>query len=273
MTDSDSEAPQDKPPLPLVLLAGERQGGSPLAKHFDVPYSVLVPLAGASPIVWALRALREASRARGGYLLAPKLLTDSQANILKPLLEDLALEVLTPEPGPAASVCKALRQTTARPMLVTTADHALLTGAVVDRFVDKARSENADLVVGLVPFATVEAEFPATRRTRLKFRDGHYCGSNLFLVRTPRGDEAVREWQRFETLRKQPWRLAHRLGPTLLLRYLSNTLSLADVSARFKALSGARVAFVMLDTARAAVDVDSLADWELANELLADAGA
>lgn len=257
--------------MPLVLLAGERQGGSPLAKHFDVPYSVLVPLAGASPIVWALRALQKALRVRGGYLMAPKLLIDSQANIIKPQLDDLGLEVLTPEPGPAASVCKALRQTTARPMLVTTADHALLTGAVVDTFADKARSESADLVVGLVPLATVETAFPGTRRTRLKLRDGHYCGSNLFLVRTPRGDEAVREWQRFETLRKQPWRLAHRLGPMLLLRYLTNTLSLADVTARFKTLSGARVGFVILDAARAAVDVDTLADWELANELLADA--
>ena len=168
----------------------------------------------------------------------------------------------------AASTCKALRQSPQRPVLVTTADHALLTPAIVDRFIDAANARHADLIVGLVPYETVQQAFPESRRTVLRFRDGEYCGSNLFLVRTSRGDQAVREWQRFETLRKQPWRLAARLGPLLLLRYLLGRLRLADASERFSALSGAKVAFVTIDEARAAVDVDSLADWELADALL-----
>ena len=75
-------------------------------------------------------------------------------------------------------------------------------------------------------------------------------------------------WSGVEAERKRPWRIARRLGPGVLLRYLLGRL---PVDAAFEALSeraGCRVGWVALPSPRAAVDVDTAADWRLANRLL-----
>ena len=73
----------------------------------------------------------------------------------------------------------------AHPLLVTTADHALLAPRMVRSFCDAAAAGGADLAAALVAKPVVLAEVPATKRTYLAFRDGRYSGANLFAFMTP----------------------------------------------------------------------------------------
>jgi len=63
--------------------------------------------------------------------------------------------------------------------------------------------------------------------------------------------------------------LAAALGPGTLLAYLCGWLTLDAGLARLSRRVGARLGAVLLDDPRAAVDVDSVADFELVERLLA----
>jgi hypothetical protein len=176
---------------------------------------------------------------------------------------------LAPASGPSASALVGIAALERHPVLVTAADHALLEAAVVDEFCRRAAASAADFIFGLVPYRVVHARFPHSRRTRLRFADGTYCSANLFLVRTAAGTGALTLWRDLESLRKQPWRIAARLGTGLLARYVSGRLPLAAALAALSARAGCAVDAIALASARAAVDVDSLADLSLATEVLA----
>ena len=104
--------------------------------------------------------------------------------------------------------------------------------------------------------------------TWMRFRDGAWCGSNLFTLRTHAGRHALELWQTLEADRKRPWRMASHLGLAFLLRYLSASLNLSEALATLSARAGCRIAHVVVESARAAVDVDSSADLALAEEVL-----
>jgi hypothetical protein len=158
----------------------------------------------------------------------------------------------------------------AAPALLTTADHALLTPEVVDHFCREAVSGGGDVVAALARHAAVMAAFPGMRRTRTRFRDGPFCGCNLYAFLTPEGRGAAAHWRRVESRRKQPIKMLGELGWGVVLRYLLGRL---DLEGALKAVSrrmGLRVGAVVLPFPEAAVDVDSAADWTRAQAIAAD---
>lgn len=255
-------------PIPAVILAGERPGGSPLAQAFGVAAGVLVPVAGEPAIARVFAALRASACIDGGLLCGPAQAIVADSPVLQTLLGPGDFSWLAPRGGPAASTMAALERLDRFPTLVTTGDHALLTAALVDDFCRQAAARTEDVLVGLVPYPLVMAAFPDTRRTALRFADGSYCGSNLFFFRRPEGLAAAGFWRQLEALRKKPWKMARQLGPTTLLRYLAGRLSLTDALALISRKSGCRVGHVELTEPRAAVDVDSAADQQLAERVL-----
>jgi hypothetical protein len=157
------------------------------------------------------------------------------------------------------------------PFLVTTADHALLSGAILEHFLAASEASGAQLLVGLVARETVEARFPGTRRTWLRFRGGAYSGANLFAFLTPEALRAARFWRRAESFRKRPWRLVAAFGPVSLALFALGRLDLDAALARASRAMGARVAALALPFAEAAVDVDRPEDLALAESVLAGA--
>jgi hypothetical protein len=256
--------------MPFVVLAGERPGGNALARALGVPAGVLADVAGQTALSRVLAALRASRRVAGGVLCGPAAEVVATSAELERLLAPGDVRWMAPATGPAASAVAALEVVNRWPVLLTTGDHALLTGPLVDRFCDLAMDVPADIVVGLVPYDCVIAAFPDTHRTVLRFRDGGFCGSNLFLVRTRAGHEAILFWRRVEQLRKRPWRIARELGALTLLRYVARRLTVADAMNLISRRSGCRVGYVPVRQARIAVDVDTLADRDLAARILRD---
>jgi hypothetical protein len=261
-----------------IVLAGERPGGGVLARELGLPAGVLAPLAGTPCITRVLDALRGARWVDGGVLCGPAAPVVDASPDLQALLRDGDYHWLAPATGPAASARNASEACGTTPLLLTSGDHGLLTPAMIDAFcadvwrkrdVDgAATAEGPDFLVGLVPHPIVAAAFPESRRTVLRFADGAFCGSNLFAVLTPRGNRALTFWSALEAHRKQPWKMASRLGLGTVLRYLSGRLTIGDAFRTLSAQAGCTVDWLPVTAARAAVDVDSRADWALADRLL-----
>jgi hypothetical protein len=182
-----------------------------------------------------------------------------------------ALAVHRSLPSPSRSVCDVLDGLApGQPLLVTTADHALLRPEIVERFLADAEASGADLALGLVSARCLRARFPDSPRTFLPFRDDGYSGANLFLFRTREARHAAAFWVRAERFRKQPWRLVAAFGPISLALVLARGLDLDGALARASRAIGARVAAVRLPFPEAAVDVDKPSDLVLARAIVAE---
>jgi CTP:molybdopterin cytidylyltransferase MocA len=178
---------------------------------------------------------------------------------------------LDPEPSPSRSAGAGLRALGVDvPILITTADHALLTSRLVVEFLEGSRVSGADLAVGLVSFSRVQAAFPGVRRTVLRFQDDAYCTCNLFAVLTPAGSRVIDYWVRVEQQRKHPARLvAGILGPGAVMRYLLGRLTLDEALSRASQQLGACIAPVILNEPEASVDVDTPDDLRRVEAILA----
>lgn len=255
-----------------IILAGERPGGSALSHAFTIPASVLVPVAGKPSLQRVMEAIRDSELAQGGLICGPAANVVEQSGELQKLLQEPHFQWQAPATGPASSAIRALEKLDQYPTLLTAGDHALLSGGIVDDFCMQAQALAAaskyDFIIGFVPYALVQAAWPESKRTVLKFSNDHYCGSNLFAILNPNGLKALSFWRQAEADRKHPWRIARRFGPVALLRFLLRRLSLDDALQILSNASGCSIGYVQLQHARAAIDVDSIADQELAEKIL-----
>jgi len=249
-----------------VVLAGERPGGSAFSRELGLAASVLVDVAGKPALARVIDALEASEMVEGGLLCGPaeEIFRDNEE--FRQILS--AFQWTAPESGPSASALAALEQLDRFPVLLTAGDHALLTPDLVDFFCREAVKMDVDVVVGLAPYAIVHAAYPESKRTILKFSDGWYCGTNLFAILNREGKAGPVAWQEVEAQRKRPWRMVRRLGMGLLLRYLFGRLSLDKALESLSGVMGCRTGYVRIEVPRAAVDVDSVADRDLAEKIL-----
>jgi GTP:adenosylcobinamide-phosphate guanylyltransferase len=254
-------------PCVALVLAGTRPGGDPLARDAGVSHKALIEVGGRPMLSRVLAALD-----------AVPAVTRIVVAIDHPgLLEQLPpcgkpVSIMPAASGPSASVAAALEREPL-PLLVTTADHALLQASWVVEFLGAASvgdALEADALVALARREAVLARAPDTIRTWLRFADGDYSGCNLFLLRTPAAAGLVRLWQQVEAERKRPLALLQRLGIIYALRYRFGWLGLSQALDRLGHLAGARLAPVILSDGRAAIDVDKPADLALVRRLLPD---
>jgi CTP:molybdopterin cytidylyltransferase MocA len=270
---------EPNPQFRTVILAGERPGGSPISQAFNVAASVMVPVAGKPSLARVLDTIAASSMAGSGVICGPTREAVEQSEAFRDLLRHSDFEWLEQASGPAASSLAALDKLDFYPALLTAGDHALLTAEIVDDFCQRAMAAGRggddagaapafDLVIGFVPYGLVRAAWPESKRTVTKFSDGHYCGSNLFAVLTPAGRKALKFWRQAEADRKQPWKIARRFGYLALFRYLLRRLSLDDALRALSKAAGCRIGHVKVSFAKAAVDVDSVDDQKLAEQIL-----
>jgi GTP:adenosylcobinamide-phosphate guanylyltransferase len=151
------------------------------------------------------------------------------------------------------------------PLLVTTADHALLDVETVDEFIAYAEG---DITVGVVERRTLLKRFPASKRTWLRFRGGAYTGANLFALNSPKAAAAIELWRSVEQDRKKGWRLISLLGPLVLVGTALRLLSIEGALARLGRKLGLDVRAVVLSNPLAGVDVDKAEDHALAEAVL-----
>lgn len=242
--------------MKVLILAGERPGGDPLAIAENVANKTQIVIAGEPMLTHVLRAV-------GQLRPTPQLFISGAAGAAA----GPHITRIETAQTPCSSVMNALAQT-GYPVLVTTADHPLLTPAILDEFLQKANSLAGDVCVGLVPLTLIEQHYPSNRRTKLKFSDGSVSGANLFLLRNTRAMGLLEFWRSMEANRKSPWRMLRVLGLGMLLRYATGRLSFAQLVAHLSVRTGCGIAPVMLSNPHAAIDVDKPSDLALVRMIM-----
>lgn len=245
-----------------MVLAGSRPGGDPLATRFNQDFKALIPVAGKAMVRWPVEAL----------LACPEvervIVVTQQPEALRAALPgDPRVEMRPSQATIADTIARLIADQAARfPLLVTTADHALLTPAMIAEFVAKA--DGADLAIGLVEQRVMRARFPAATRTWIGFRGGRYSGANLFAVASDTVLPVVERWRSVEQDRKKGWRVLAALGPALLLGAVLKLRTLDQSAAAVGHKLGLTIRAVQLSDPLAAVDIDKPEDHALAEAIL-----
>jgi len=171
--------------------------------------------------------------------------------------------------SPSRSVAHALDELERGPVLVTTADHALLTPEIVEHFAAAVRDSDADALLGVVARSVLRAAHPDSPRSYVPLQGEAWSGSNLFAFRTPRARKAAEFWVRAERHRKRPWRMLGAVGPRVLALFALGRLDLDAACEQLSRACGCSVRAVQLPFPEAAIDVDRAEDLELATRILA----
>ena len=250
--------------LTALLLAGRRGGRDELARTAGYSHKALITVAGVPLITRVLDSLRVVAR------IGKVVISIDDASVLRNVDAAAGLEVHASRVSPAASVADYLRtRPEVGPVLVTTADHALLSAEMLAYFCSAAGDIEADVVVGVVTESVFRARYPESRRTFVALEGERLCGANLFLLRSPAAARAVRFWERAGRFRKRPWRLASLFGVWNLLRFACGRLDRRTAIDLVSRVIGARVEVVELPFAEAAIDVDTQHDLETVERILA----
>jgi GTP:adenosylcobinamide-phosphate guanylyltransferase len=245
-----------------IVLAGSRPGPDAFAQSHGTDLKALIPVGGVAMVARPVAALLGAPE-----IGAVRVLAQQPERIAAVMPKDRRLSVETSGATIAATIEAILRDSHTRfPLLVTTADHALLDAGMVADFC--AQAAGADLAIGLVERRALDARLPQTRRTWIKFRGGSYSGANLFAFGSRDAASAVALWRSVEQDRKKGWRMIAALGPTLLLGSVLRLLTLDQSLARVGAKLGLSIRKVELANPLAAVDVDKPADHELVSAII-----
>ncbi len=238
-------------------MAGSRAGRDPLAVASGVTHKAFTPVAGTAMLARVVRTLGAARCVE--RIVVSGLDGDAVGDL------DAAvgaggprIELVRGDRTPSESVALAIATLGLEPpVLITTADHPLLTPATLEAFCEGAAALSADVAFGLVPAGLVRTTFPGIRRTAFRFRDGDFCGCNLYGLLSTTGYEALATWTRVEAERKRPWRMVRVLGYGTLVRFLLGRLALADLTGIVFARTGLRIRPVFLTDAAAGFDVDT----------------
>jgi GTP:adenosylcobinamide-phosphate guanylyltransferase len=251
-----------------LILAGSRGKGDPIARLAGVTHKALTPIHGVPMLLRLYRTLRAMDGIGRIFVCIDDPAMLDATSELAQARDRNELVIVRPAASPAASLVKALDEIgVTQPLLVTTADHPLLSVEMITHLFHETPA-GADLAVGLARAETVLAAYPGSLRTFYRFRGRRYAGCNLFLVRSLRARNVALFWQKLERFRKKPWRLVLAIGPTPLFRMLLGKLDLDEAFRHVSNLTEASIRPVLLPFAEAAIDVDKPEDFILVENIL-----
>ncbi len=264
-----SEDPQQR--FIATVLAGDRTASDPVALAAGTLCKAIAPIANRPMILRVLDALQESGRIGSIILCGPAQEALTACPELAQRIADDDIHWIATQDSPARSAAAALMQIdAATPVLLTSADHALLDAEIVRDFLQQSTEQEADASFGIIDYQLIQQAFPEVKRTVMRLQDGDYCSCNLFAFMTAEGRRLVPFWQNVEQRRKHPWRMvAGIMGFSATLAYVLGRLALPQVLSQLSRRLELNLSAVLLPYARAGIDVDTPEDREFVKRLLA----
>ncbi|MEI2608035.1 MAG: NTP transferase domain-containing protein [Candidatus Promineifilaceae bacterium] len=151
----------------------------------------------------------------------------------------------------------------AQNLILSTTDIPLITGAMIDEWLEQCRPFDHLLYHTFVPAPLMQARFPGSKRTFTKLKGMEITGGDVILVQ-PRIIHTNQElWHAAANARKQAWKLARLVGFTTLFKLLTHRLSLPDLEAIGQRLLGSPVKIILARHAELGMDGDKPHQVEL----------
>ncbi len=250
----------------VVITAGYQPGKVDLlAEATGAPRKALVSLAG-KPMIWhVVQALHQAHQVRdivvvgispdeGIDLGVPVIFEPNHAGMLDNVYAGLKV---VHQMHPDAEMA-----------MISSADIPLLTPPVVDWFIDTCRQSEHDVYYAIIEKSVMETAFPESKRSYVPFREGRYCGGDLFMVRLMAANQNEALVRAAMDRRKSAFRQAQLLGFGTLLKFVFHRLTIPDAEKVASRVFGARGRVVISPYATIGMDVDKPFQYDLVKQIM-----
>jgi GTP:adenosylcobinamide-phosphate guanylyltransferase len=249
-----------------IVLAGARPGVDPFAAQHGTDLKALIPVGGVPMVRRPVEALL------GSDVIGNIRVLAQDPERIAAVLPDNPRVRVGRSGATIAETLLALCDDPATewPLLVTTADHALLDPAMVRDFC--SRTGRCDIAIAVVERRQLERKIGEAHRTWVKFRGGAYSGANLFAFRDRKVASALELWRGVERDRKKALKLLWKIGPTIFVNAVLGRKTLDDTLRKVSRQIGVVIRAVEPANPLAAIDVDKPSDLEMVEQILAKRG-
>lgn len=255
-----------------VILGGgaikEATGATPPAGA-QVAGKVLLVLGGREMIEYVIDALNGVERIRRTIVVAPEsALHESWSSRVDAVIPTVGSAVdngvtainYLKENGPGLT----------KYVLIMTCDIPLITAEAINDFLDRCQATSDDLYYPVILREVVEAKYPETKRTYAKFKDATITGGNFALMEPEIIMANLGLLENAYNARKSVFQTLKLLGPKIISKFLTKTLTIPDIENRVTKIVNAKAKVIVTPYPEVGVDVDKPEDLKLVSELLAD---
>lgn len=248
--------------MQIVILTGSRSSHSILLHRFGASSKAMLLLSGQPMVAHVFSMLSGV----GGKL---QISISGDCEQTRRFSEREALTYIPCGHSASDSICKALEQLPfAAQVLFISGDHPLLTSEMVNYFIQEAIHRRLALALAVVPRRIITEQYPQSRRTYVPFKGESYSGGNLIFIDRPSFRESPAFMEAIERSRKAPWRYPFLFDPLMMVRLLLRRLDLQQVSDMVSRRLSCSVGAIEMPFAECAMDVDSVSDLVLAEQVL-----
>lgn len=141
-------------------------------------------------------------------------------------------------------------------IVLSSADVPLLTGEIVDQFVQACAPYDCAIYYNFVDKETMEKRFPHSNRTFVKLKDTQIAGGDILLAHASLADHNRALWDALTNARKHAWQLARIVGLRFLVKFLFRRVTLRDIEEAAARIIGRPAHIILSPYAELAMDVD-----------------
>jgi GTP:adenosylcobinamide-phosphate guanylyltransferase len=148
-------------------------------------------------------------------------------------------------------------------ILLVSSDIPAMTTEMVDWAIDTALETEHDMYYNIISKEDMEARFPESKRSFIKFKDAVVCGGDMNIVRASAASGNDELWNKLIASRKNAFKQAALFGFSTLLLVLTRRLSIHDAAPRISKQIGIRGRAVLCPYPELGMDVDKPYQFEI----------
>lgn len=253
----------------LVLAATRGGPRDPLAVAGEVSHKAFIDLAGKPMLRRVVEAVIDSGRV-GHIIVSIEQDAMEEAKQVLAGLEQRVPIAYTPSRESIGISVAAVEQSfpDCLPLIITTGDNGLHTGAIVKSFCDQLDLVDADGALGLTNARYVLEKYPDGARAFHRFRDGQYSSCNLYAFLTPKAFKGATIFNGGGQFGKKPKRLIGAFGLAAFLVYKSRLVKVRPFIRFLSRAIGVKTEPVFLPFAEGPIDIDRMNDWQLAERVI-----
>ena len=245
----------------IITAGGIPKPEDPLYKYTQGKPKALLEIAGKTMVQWVLDAVCASEKVEHIVIVG---LEDGDVSPTgqKPI-------AFMPDQGSLfqnvrGSIAKAVElNPNAEHVLMVSSDIPTITTEMVDWAIDAALETEHDVYYNVVTRETMEARFPGSNRSFIKFKDVEICGADMNIARVEAAHGNDELWQKLIGARKNALKQAALFGFDTLLLMLLRRLTINDAVERVGKRLHLRGRAIISPYAEIAMDVDKPHQFEL----------
>jgi GTP:adenosylcobinamide-phosphate guanylyltransferase len=248
----------------VILPAGGRIA-PPFSLQAGVDSKALIDFGGQTILARVLNALADSGKVGRTVLVGtPEVLAHRDAALASDLVE--AGLSLTENLYRGLDFLLGTGSTTEKVLVVPT-DIPFLTGGIVNHYLEGIPLDK-DILVPLVQRHEYEARFPGSTSTFVDLKGGAYTLGGLFVMAPHALQKSRSHLDHVIEQRKSKLGMAKLLGPIFVAKWLSKTLTLAEVEKKIQTMLHISGSAVLGVPPELAYDIDDQVDYDYAMDLL-----